>query len=358
MAATNATAIALVFGSICAMVGSIACWQLDFARIFGLEAAVPRAEVNSLLLALSILLGFGFPANVPKFVLIGMMQGQTAYSIELVGIAVAAAALLVAIHLQQSLAVLAVAFLGPQYFLMIVGGGVKLYLSNVPVFSRTYFVRDKFFVMLHEGWKLALGQASFAIASHTDLTLISVVVGAAAAAPYGVAQRVFGVPIMFLSMGNDALWPALAKADANGESRWVRRAYLYTLVTMALTSMTAGIGIWFLYEPLTRLWLGTRVETDPLLLFGMAVYIVLTMVVHTTATLLRSMGMTTVLTRALVAMMLLNIPMSIALIYLIGSPGAIWGTIISYIVCLVIPFVKIIPPLLSQREAVDNKGET
>ncbi|WP_192361936.1 polysaccharide biosynthesis C-terminal domain-containing protein [Mesorhizobium mediterraneum] len=353
LAATNSTAIALVFGSICALVGSIACWQFDLAQLFGLGPAIPRAEANSLFLALSILLGFGFPANVPKFVLIGMMLGQVAYCIELVGIAVAAAALLLAIHFKQPLDILAVAFLGPQYLLMLLGGGVKLYASGVPLFARAHFVRDKFFVMLREGWKLALGQASFAIASHTDLTLISVIIGAVAAAPYGVAQRVFGVPIMFLAMGNDALWPALARADANGESRWVRRAYLHTLVTMTLISSVAGIGIWLLYEPLTRLWLGRYVETSPLLLFGMAVYIVATMIVHTTATLLRSMGMTTFLTRALVAMMLLNIPMSIWLIHLIGAPGAIWGTVISYVVCLIIPFLTIVPRLLMDRKNQD-----
>lgn len=351
LATTNATAISLVYGFICATVGLVACWQFDLAQFLGLGPAVPKMEANSLILALSLLLGFGFPANVPKFVLIGTMRGAIAYGIEILGVAVSAAALFLAIYLRQPLDILAISFLAPQYLLMLILGGAQLHFSGIPLFSRLYLMKDKFFMMLGEGWKLALGQASFAIASHTHLTLISVILGAAAAVPYGIAQRVFGVPIMFLTMGNDALWPALARADANGERLWVRRAFMHALIAMTVVSSVASIFIWLLYEPLTHFWLGVNVMTNPLLVSGMAVYVVINMIVHTNATLLRSTGKTTFLTRALIAMMLLNVPLSVLLIHFIGAAGAIWAIVISYVVCLMLPFAWKVPRLLADQKS-------
>ncbi|MER9676188.1 polysaccharide biosynthesis C-terminal domain-containing protein [Mesorhizobium sp. M0208] len=350
LAVTSAMTISVLSGLFCTVAGLLICSLVDLPSLLGVRASVSAHEVTTHLATMALLLGVGFPANVPKFVLIGSLRGGIAYSIELAGVISATCLLLISITFRQPLYILALAFLGPQYLLMFFLGRYALSRHSVPLFSRRYFVWRDVIGMFREGSKLALSQASFAIASHTDLTLISVIAGAGAAVPYGLAQRVFGAPIMFLAVANDALWPALARADANGERRWVRTTYLRTLISMGIVSSVASSLIWTLYGPLTKLWLGAPIATSPLLLGGMAALVVATMMVHTTAMLLRSVGQTTILMRAMMAMMLVNVPASIALIHFIGAAGAVWGTVISYAICLIAPFIWIVPRILKQRE--------
>lgn len=346
--AASAMAMALL---LCLVTGAIILplvVMVDWHSLFSLPAGISAQEVTELMAALAICLAIGFPARVPKFVLMGTLKGFLAHFIELLAVLAAAGALLTAIWLRQPLYILILVFLLPQSFLMLIAGGACLWRSGLslsPSSAEWPIVLD----LLKEGAKLTFNQASVAIANHSDMVLIGLIAGAGAAAIYGVVQRLFAVPVLLVSVLNDALWPAFSKADAEGRASWVSAVFVRLLVAMITVSIICGLGTAYFFAPITHLWLGEAQDASGMLLLGTAAWAVLFAVTKTAGTLLRALRETTFLTRAMAAMALVNVPVSLVLIHEMGAAGAIWGTVVAYSLCLVIPYAIFVPRLLERR---------
>lgn len=336
--ATSAMVLALLAGLATAVPGAAAAALLDWQKLLRLNGAVSGDELKKLMFVLAVSLGVGFPANVPKFILLGHLKGYLAHSLDLVGALASAGLLILGIWLGWPIYLLAAAFLFPQTAVLLFGGGVLLTRERIAFISPDKFNRATFSDLLRHGSKLALYQASFAFSSHLGLILVGLIAGPKASATFGVAQRLFALPLTFVATLNYALWPALAKADAAGHLDWARRTYLKTL------SITLGVGVvvavvmTVFYEQIIILWLGRPIETPAALTVGMAAWLLVSIAVNSSDTLLRSRGQTNLLMIAMVAMLLVALPTSILLIQQIGAAGAIWGTVIAFVLCLIIPY--------------------
>jgi O-antigen/teichoic acid export membrane protein len=235
--------------------------------------------------------------------------------------------------------ILAAGFLFPQLGVLLAGGALYLKRQGIAAVRVSRVDRATFAALFREGSKLALYQASFAIACQTDLLLIGVILGAGAGAGFAVAQRVFALPIMLGAALNTALWPVFARADADGHSVWLKSAFL-RLCAISVSSLSAiALCLALAYQPLVSLWLGEPFHPDPLLIAGMAFWTAVTIAAHTCDILLRAQGAVGFITKCMFVMMLVNVPLSAELIRLIGPSGAIWGTVVAFAVCLLVPYV-------------------
>ena len=187
--------------------------------------------------------------------------------------------------------------------------------------------------------KMSGYQVAFTVSSQTDMILIGIFLGSAAAAPFGIAHRVFSLMVTMGATLNQAQWPAMAKADAAG----ARDAYLplfrRTLILVPLGAASVAVTIALLYQPLIELWLGETVATDPWILWGMVVWVLIATAANTCASLLRARNETSFLMRAMGAMAGVNLVLTLILLPILGPAGAIWGSVIGYCSAVLLPYL-------------------
>lgn len=357
----SALVVASAWGLVCALLLLPITFVADWHGLFGIGPDGPSAgDVRGLMLVLVVALAIGFVIAVPKNVMMGRQHGYVAHLLDMVGLLLGTAALVIALLLKQPLPVLAAALLGPHLIVLAIGGVVYLAQSGLDI-GPASLDRPALADFSREGAKLSLYQASFAISSQSDLLLIGLVLGASASAGYGIAQRAFSLPLMLAAAVNYALWPALAKADAAGRIEWVRRTYRRTLLATVGGAAAAALLLAAVYEPLVGLWLGKAVVGDPLVIAGMVCWTIVSTFVLASDTLLRARRATSFITRQMVLMMVVNIVTSVVLLHVIGPAGAIFGSVIGFVTCLMVPYVIAIERIFRlqdvsmQGSAVDHK---
>lgn len=345
--------IAAGVGVLVGLAGAALVTVLDLHGAFGLSTAVTPGEVDALCLTFVGLVASGFVASVPKYVLIGSMRGSQAHLMDLLGIALGAIGLVVAALFGAPLAVLALALTAPQQLASLAIGG---WLIRHAIGRRPRPDRRRLWPMARDAGRLSVAQAATAAAQHTDLLIITLILSVTAAVPYGIAQRLFGLPVMAIMVIMEALWPVISRAAAAGNQAEVRRIVFFGLALALAGSLAAAAALAAWHGPLVRLWMGEAVPLDPLLVAGMAASIVATVLSHAGATVLKSLGHTALLMRTMVVMAAVNVPLSVVLVWQIGAAGAVWGTVISVSLCLLVPYIRFIGRLLRETKQSGVRG--
>lgn len=310
---------------------------VNWHSLLRVGSSIRPEDISALMWVMLVTLSFNFVSECQRAIIVGRMEGYAYHALNLFGIVIAALGLLTAIALHEPIQIIAAAFLLPQSALPFLGGIVWLSRRAGGIYRWKSVNRQIARGLITEGWRLAINQAAFALASSSDLTLIGLIAGAAAGTPYGIAQRLFAVPHFALGTVSDALWPVFARADARGDIDWLSR--FFPLLMCALTALvipTAILVLWF-YPEITTLWMRHNLPEDWLLVAGAAVMCVMQVLLHAMSVLLRAMRMTGFLAKTMIAMATFNVPLSAALIYWIGAAGSVWGSVIAYAFCLAIP---------------------
>lgn len=324
-------------------------WGIPWTWLFDAKDVAQATEVRLLFFVLLLGFAFSFLANVPKFVLIGKMEGYAAHAIDMAASIVSAIALLIAVWQRQPLWVLAAAFSFGRFVpVLVLGSAYFQWRFRKPIFSRSRVSREKIRLQLGQGSMLTLNNAAHSLSIQSDLTLIGILATLAAAGDYALVQRIFSIPMLAVGFVNLALWPAFSSAEAKGEGRWVARTFIRGLAVVLLAALAFTAVITPLIGWILELWLGGEHAPEPWLVWGMAAWSVLVVATATCGTLLKALGRLALLSRLNFAMMAVNLPASILLIPQIGAAGAIWGTVIAYTFCLAIPYVIVIPRILGQ----------
>ena len=336
--ATAAVIIAVLTSGLIMLVSIPAAFVIDWTRLLGLGPNPSGDEVRWLMVALASLMGFVVIASVPRQIMLGRMHGYLAQMLDLVGVVVGATALIIGLKIDAPLWLLALAFMAPSSLAMIAGGAIYLHRAGIRFALRRYFHRQTLAVLGRDSLRMAGYQTAYAVSSQSDLFLIGLILGAPATTAYGLAQRIFFLPILLASTVNNAQWPALARADAAGDQATVSKMFWHTLLIGSLVaSLVAIFEAWF-YEPLINLWLGHELETEPAILVGMVVWVLVATLVSTCDSLLRARNETALLMRSMMRMAAINIAVTLYLLPRIGPAGAIWGSVTGFTLALLVPY--------------------
>lgn len=336
--ATASTLIAICWGAIILAIFVPSTFLLDWKELLQLTDEVGGSEVRNLILTLVILLGVSLISVVPRQIMVGRMHGYLAFMADFVGVVVGAVALIIMIFLHAPLWVLGLAFIAPSYLILFAGGLFYLRREGFTLLSFRKFDRDTFLMVARDSLRMAGYQSAYVVSSQSDMILIGVFLGAPASAAYGVAQRVFSLPILVSATVNYAQWPALARADAVGDHAALARVFRLTLLIGSGLAILAALAAALAYEHLLSLWLGNFLETDPAILIGMVVWVGVATMVGTCDSVLRARNETTLLMRAMMAMAVINISVTLLLLPRIGPAGAIWGSVTGFTLALLLPY--------------------
>ncbi len=336
--ATAATLIAALTAGVVLSVILPAALALDWTALLNLNVNPSGDQVRWMMVVLASLLGVGMVTSVPRQIMLGRMHGYLAFLLDFAGVVAGAVALIVGLVLDAPLWLLALAFMGPSSLTMIAGGMVYLRHAGIPLVSRRHLHRETLTALGRDSLRMAGYHVAYSISSQSDLFLIGMILGSPASATYGVAQRVFSLPIMLAATVNYAQWPAMAQADAAGDHAVVARMFRYTLLIASGGATAMAVVAALAYQSLLGLWFGHQLETDPPILVGMVAWVLVATLVSTCDSILRARNETTLLMRSMLMMAVINVATTLFLLPRIGPAGAIWGSVTGYALALLIPY--------------------
>lgn len=189
-----------------------------------------------------------------------------------------------------------------------------------------------------------------AIAVNADQMIIAIFSGPASVSPYAVLNRLFSLPYIAVNLLLTVLWPMFSANREAGNYHWIKATYYKTLSGCILIAVAATLTIFFFLPTILDLWINRSFNDLPLLVAGMTAYGAIVVIVGITSTFLVSMEIFRPQIYMNLAMLLLNFPLTIYLVKSIGSAGAIWATVVSYTICIVVPSIVLTFRILRQPE--------
>jgi O-antigen/teichoic acid export membrane protein len=196
--------------------------------------------------------------------------------------------------------------------------------------------------LLDSGWSFFLIQVAAVVVFSSDNLVVSHYLGASEVTPYSVTWRVVGLAAVLQSLIFPALWPAYAEAYARHDFGWIRRTFLITMKgTMALNLSCVAI-LMFFGRSLIRIWAGPSAVPSTYLLLAMGIWAIVNGFMSVESCLLAALNRIREQAILSIIAAVVNIALSILLVRHIGALGVIGGTILSYLLVLVVPQTLIV----------------
>lgn len=182
-------------------------------------------------------------------------------------------------------------------------------------------------------------QLATSIGYESDTLLITQFIGVEAVADYAIPKRLFSMATIILGFVLSPLWPAYSEAISRKDSDWVKYIFFRSLRLSIFFGIVSAILLVSFSRLIIKMWVGEVIFPTWLLLIGLASWLILYSTLAPCAMLLN--GASIVKFQVIIAIMMttVNILCSILLVQKIGVPGPIFGTVISQIVCVLLPTI-------------------
>ena len=321
--------------------------RLNWTALFNISASVSPREVTQTVAAGATLTLIGLPCNLVTKLLAGYQELHRNNFATCAGALCSVAGLALGIVLRVSMPVLFVMSAGCLTFaslatLLVIVVWDKPWLLPRPSLIERSAVKE----LLSSGSSFFLIQVAAVVVFSSDNLVVSHYLGAAEVTPYSVTWRLVGIGAALQYLVFPALWPAYAEAHARQDFGWIRHTFsLMMKGTIALNLASAGILVLF-GRTLIRVWAGAVAVPSRYLLLAMAVWTLISGCMSVESCLLAALNRTHEQAVLSIIAAALNLALSIALVRHLGSLGVIGGTILSYLLVLVVPQSVIVRRLL------------
>ena len=328
------SAIALALGVIALLI-----WpHLDWYSIFHLSSRAEAPLVSAAAAAALVIFLIDLPARLAVKVLGGYQELKTANIFAALGGIGNLVTIIIMVRLRAGLAALvagsAAALVGADLLCLL----WLLWVHKPWLRPRVaHLDRDAARRMMRLGTEFFILQIAGLVVFNSDNLVVTHYLGPAEVAPYSVAWRLVGYAAVVQTLLTPALWPAFSEAFERGDFPWLRKAFRKTMaLTMgtafAFVLLLAVAGRWII-----RVWATQAAVPGELLMLLMCAWILISTFMNNTSTVLVSRGETRIQAWLGLGAAVLNLALSIWLVKRIGSEGVILGTIVSYVLVLIVP---------------------
>jgi O-antigen/teichoic acid export membrane protein len=317
--------------------------------IFSLsDSSLHREAAISVFLILAFSIS-GFVAEIVMKVRTGLQQIPAVSTWEGSAVLASLVMLVLAIRLELPMGWLIAAVVGTP--LIVKAAGAVLFVYRRPAFRPRFSDIDRrcSYNLLGSGSVFFFIALTQAVAIQSDQVLIANMVGVDEVATYSVIQRLYTLPYILANFVFTAQWPAIAEASTRKNYIWVARTFRHTLIGTVAFAILLTVILLVMNDHILALWVGETIKPDTMLITGMGVYAVLMVIVGSCSTLLVSLDIRKPQIWLNLAMMAVNLPLSVFLISKLGAAGAIIGTSVAFLLCMIIPYAFIIPRMLAAR---------
>lgn len=340
-------------GSLFLAAGAIGAYVLPWPSLLGAEH-LPQSSVRLAVLIVFISGSLAIPAGIGARILASMQRGYVVH----------------VWHAANGLLVLMLVwafsfFDAPSWLYVLAIAGtptVLAILQTTWVFWRRFPQLRPASLSVSFGVALALVRSGglFAIMSvctvisyTIDPLVVSSILGAADAAVFALAARMFVLVGGTLALAGQQMWPALADAIARGHIDWARSRYRRTLAVSTSINAFACLMLVVLGQWLSEIWVGEALKPPMALLVSLGVFTVVTTCVTQAVYLLAAVEKVKEIATLGVLMTAVNLALSIVLTQQIGIAGPILGSLGALVLVLVGPVI-----VLTRREfsRLDHTG--
>lgn len=331
----------LITGGTAAIVGGafvFICPRVNWMKLLNVSGNVQSSEVTSTVAVAATLTLLALPCNLVGKVL-GGYQELHRYNYAICAGAVASVlGLVLGITLHVSMPVLFVMSVGCLTFaslanLIVVTVWRKPWLAPRPALLDGSIINE----LLSSGSSFFLIQVAAVIVFSSDNLVVSHYVGAAEVTPYSVTWRLVGLAALVQSLLFPALWPAYAEAYAKRDYGWIRHTFSLTMKGTIALNLLCGAGLVVFGRAMIRVWAGPAAVPTLALLAAMGLWALISGFMSVESCLLAALNRTREQAFLSILAAAVNIWLSIVLVRRVGSLGVIGGTILSYVLVLVIP---------------------
>jgi O-antigen/teichoic acid export membrane protein len=298
--------------------------------------------------ALGVLLAL--PLGVVQRAEIGMQEMFVASAWQAGGTLLGLAGVIIAVAVGASLPYIVLAVAVAPALALAANGG-ELFFRRRPWLRPTpkRVDRDVAGALLRIGSLFFVLQIAVAVAYESDALVLTQILGPSAVTTYSVTMRVFLVVPAFAGFVLAPLWPAYGEAISRGDAHWVRQT-LQRAVRGGLLLSVSGAALLVLFaRPFIHLWAGFR--PPYLLVLAAGIWVVVMTIAAVLAAFLNGARVIRAQIVLALAMMVVNLGLSIAFTHWVGVSGVVWGSIAAQLGVVLIISIAVVPRVLNRLEA-------
>ncbi len=324
--------------------------DIPWAWVLGLPTESNHSELLLLALVVGVAAFITMPCSVAGNVQRGLQDGNIEAFWMAKGQLLSLLFVFVAIQLDLQLAGFACAIILGPIVASILNSVIYFAFRRRDIAPHISSVRgDEVRTMLGTGGLFLVLQITAVIQAKADNVIIANMLGPSSVTQYAICLQLFLFIPTLMGLILAPLWPAYREALSSGDLLWIQRVFYRSMKLTFFIAAPAALILALFGRQIIALWVGEEVMPSGLLLGGAAVWGLMLVAGSAMAMLLN--GLQIIKTQIVVALSaaVLNIGLSIWFISLIGVEGAVYGSVISYLVCAMIPYYFIIPRLLRDR---------
>ena len=314
------------------------------------------SEVRQTIAVAAALMLIGLPCNLVSKLLAGYQELHRNYFTVCAGAVAGVGGLALGISLRVSMPILYGMSVGCLTFASLATLIVTVTWTKPWLLPRPSLVGGKAIKqLLSSGSSFFLIQVAAVVVFSSDNLIVSHYLGAAEVTPYSVTWRLVGLAGLLQSLIFSALWPAFAEAYACRDYVWIRSTFSLAMRGTVAFNLACVTLLVLFGRTLIRLWAGPAAVPTSLLLLAMGVWAIISGFMSVESCLLAALNRTREQAILSLVAAILNVLLSITLVQHIGSTGVIGGTILSYLLVLVLPQSLIVWHLFKTELATQDE---
>jgi O-antigen/teichoic acid export membrane protein len=337
--------VSVILGLAFAVIGPHVPW----AQLLNVTSATATSEVWPAVAVFVACLLVRLPLTLVERTQIGYQEGQVAALWQGVGTLLGLAGILIAVALEAGLPWLVLALAGGPAVAALVNTLVwfgrrrpqlrpQWHLRSRPAVRRLVQLGALFFVL----------DVTVAIVVLSDNLVVARLFDAAAVTQYSIPWRLAMIAPLLMSLLSVPLWPAFGEAISRSDGDWAERTLKRFMLVGLTVSLAAAAVLLTLGPGIISVWAGPVVDPSFALLLGLSLWGILASVGAPIGAFLSGAGVVRFQVISCLALAVSNIVLSIVFAHAFGLPGIIFGTVVSYLVCVVVPYSVAVPRLVSR----------
>lgn len=340
-----ATALVLLLGLAAAIVVliAVAAPLVNWSSLLAVRGAVEEGTVRWSVVAAMATFVVGMPLSIVPQVYAGYQRAYVANACALVGTLAGLAALLLALHGGAGMPVLVVV-LGVGGILSSAMGLAVIFVTMPWLRFRVSAVsRDSARRLMSRSVPLFLFQLGALVVNETQSIVLAHRCDLSVVADYAIVMRLYALVVGLIQASTASFVPSFREASERGETPWVRSAFTHFVRARLLLAMGAGFALLLAGNVLLKWWLR---RSD--VAFGSASWIALAILLVATTWVTAHSDLLAIMDTlwALVALVLVNGAVTLALTYALAPRFQVLGAVLATATVTVLLYSWLVPWLV------------
>lgn len=192
-------------------------------------------------------------------------------------------------------------------------------------------------------------QFASTIHAQADNVIIANMLGPEAVTGYAICMKLFLIPTAFIGLITAPLWPAYREALASGDLVWIKNIFLKTIYGSLLVSIPIALLLVIGAKSIISIWVGSEVVPSMGLVIGCAFWLIFVSIGGSVSMLLNGLELIRPQILIAISASVVNLALTIYLIPIVGVEGAIYGSLIAYLLCAILPYYFLLREYFSQK---------